>query len=330
MSATNKHRRQHRVDVPDERENTRIDQYLSEIISDYSRSYLKKLVQEGYVSVNAVVITKPSFKLSGGDQLFLTIPEPVEVDISAEDIPLDIKYEDEHLLVINKPAGMVVHPGAGVHNGTLVNALMYHCKDLSGVGGRLRPGIVHRLDKNTSGLLVVAKNDRAHIVLQNQFADKSAGRIYKALVWGNISEDDGRIETFIERSKSDRKKFAVAPQGKSAVTLFRVSERFSWCNLVEIELKTGRTHQIRVHFNAMHHPVFGDPDYSGRKKQLNRLSSLSERNFAVYLLKKINRQALHAGALTLVHPHTGKTLRIVSDLPNDITGILMDIRRREE
>lgn len=326
MSAPN----EHSFSVDNAQDGARLDHFLSEKIDRYSRSYLKKLIKDGYATVNNETTLRPSQRLNMGNRVSLTIPEPQAVEIKPENIPLDIIYEDESLLVVNKAAGMVVHPGAGIRQGTLVNALMYHCQDLSGIGGRLRPGIVHRLDKNTSGLLVVAKDDRSHVALQKQFAEKTAGRLYQAVVWGNPAEDEGRIDNFIERSKSDRKKFTVASQGKKAITLFKVRERYAWLSLVDIHLKTGRTHQIRVHFSAMHHPVFGDPDYSGRKKQLNRLSSLSERNFAVYLLKIMEYQTLHARTLQFVHPLNNREVSFTAELPKNFQRLLEAIKKHED
>ncbi len=306
----------------------RIDVFLSQQIPDYSRSFFQKLIREGLVRVNARTV-KVSHKLAGEDRVEVELPPPRETGIAAENLPLEILYQDSNLLVLNKPAGMAVHPGAGVPRGTLVNALMYHCKDLSGVGGRLRPGIVHRLDKNTSGLLVVAKNDAAHIDLQRQFAEKTARREYLALVWGRLPEREGRIETFVNRSKSDRKKFTVTEQGKPALTLFEVEEHFSFLTLVRVRLKTGRTHQIRIHFQYLHHPVFGDPEYAGRNKQLNRLSALSQKKIAVYLLSLMNRQALHACRLCFNDPVSKQQMEFTAPLPDDFNELLTQLKTYE-
>jgi len=321
-------KKKHNILVGQNSQNVRIDVFLSRAIPDYSRSFFQKLIQQDLVTVNGQPV-KVSHKTEAGDKIQVIIPPPLETEITAEDIPLQIIYEDSHLLVINKPAGMVVHPGAGVRQGTLVNALMHHCKDLSGIGGRLRPGIVHRLDKNTSGLLVVAKNDFAHIELQRQFAEKLAQREYNALVWGRLPEQEGKIETFVNRSKSDRKKFTVSESGKPAITLYEVEENFSFLTLVKVRLKTGRTHQIRIHFKHIHHPVFGDPEYSGRQKQLNRLSSLSEKKNAVYLLNQMDRQALHAGRLSFMHPVLNKIMDFSAPLPDDFKKLLETIRNHE-
>lgn len=303
----------------------RIDRFLSLQQPDHSRSFYQKLIQQGQVTVNGKPV-KPSHPLEAGDRVVLEIPPPAVTELQAEAIPLRIVFEDAHLLVIDKPAGMVVHPGAGIHSGTLVNALMHHCRDLSGVGGRLRPGIVHRLDKNTSGLLVVAKHDRAHLQLQRQFAEKTARREYKALVWGIVTPAEGMLETHLNRSKSDRKKFAVAAQGKPAITHYRAEAYFDFLTLLQVWLETGRTHQIRVHFSHLHHPVFGDPEYSGRKKQINRLSALSEKNFALYLLKSLNRQALHAYRLAFRHPVSQEEMAFSAPLPDDFNGVLEKLK----
>ncbi|RMH97356.1 MAG: RluA family pseudouridine synthase [Calditrichaeota bacterium] len=307
----------------------RIDKFLALKFPHYSRAFFQKLIKQARVQVNDRVV-KASYLLEPGDRVEVEIPPPEETELIPEPIPLDILYEDAHLLVINKPAGMVVHPGAGVRRGTLVNALMAHCTDLSGVGGRLRPGIVHRLDKNTSGLLVVAKNDAAHTALQQQFAEKSAVREYKALVWGRPEPSEGRLETFLNRSKSDPTRFVVADRGKPAVTLYRVERQFAFLALVNVQLKTGRTHQIRAHFNYLHHPVFGDPEYAGRQKQVKRLSALSERKFALYLLQLINRQALHAYRLGFEHPVEKRWMEFSSPLPSDFSTVLEEIQKRED
>ena len=319
---------EHKLKINSDLSNQRLDIFLSNRFSDHSRSYYQKLIKSGQILVNGEVV-KPSHMLIENDKIYIVIPSPSPTSIQPENIPLNIVFEDEHLLVINKPAGLVVHPGAGVHSGTLVNALLYHCSDLSGVGGRQRPGIVHRLDKNTTGLLVVAKNDRAHIHLQKQFAEKTAQREYKALVWGHLPEMSGKIETLLNRSKSDRKKFVVAENGKSAITIFEVEEEHAFLSLVRVRLKTGRTHQIRTHFNHIHHPVFGDPEYAGRMKQINRVSTLSYKQKALYLLKLIDRQALHAFRLTFEHPISKEKISFTADLPEDFQNIL-DLSRNIE
>lgn len=301
--------------------NVRIDKYLHSHLPDLSRAYIQKLISKALILINNKNV-KPSFKVCAGDSIEIFIPEPEKTALVPEDIPLDIEYEDEHLIVINKPAGMVVHPGAGVQNGTLVNALIYHCQDLSGVGGRLRPGIVHRLDKNTTGLLVVAKHDLVHLNLTKQLLQKSMIREYRALVWKLMEQNEGEIDTFLNRSKRDRKKFAVSNTGKKAVTYFKVLKRYHFLTYLSIILGTGRTHQIRAHMNYLNHPVFGDPEYHGRIKQLGQLKKQSEKVFVQSLLNKISRQALHAHRLEFVHPISGKNLNFETSLPKDMQEII--------
>jgi 23S rRNA pseudouridine1911/1915/1917 synthase len=261
--------------------------------------------------------------LKSGDQILVHFDLPaISTRVVAEKMPLDIVYEDRDLLVVNKPAGLVVHPGAGNHNGTLVNGLVYHCQTLSTVNGTLRPGIVHRLDKNTSGLLVVAKTDRAHLSLTRQFESRDIVRTYQAVVWGNFSAAEGKIESFIDRSRKNRQKMTVVKNhGRWALTLYRVLKSFGYFSFVELTLKTGRTHQIRVHLNHIHHPVFGDPEYNGRQGQLSHLPAPA-RDFAAQLLKKINRQALHARQLSFIHPRLQQRLSFESSLPADIQQIV--------
>jgi 23S rRNA pseudouridine1911/1915/1917 synthase len=308
--------------------NQRIDRFLAVKLPQYSRSFLKRLIDHGLVQVNDRHI-KPSHIAGTGEQILVNIPEPVETEIAPEKIPLDIIYEDPHLLVVNKPAGLVVHPGAGVRAGTLVNALLYHCKDLSGIGGRLRPGIVHRLDKLTSGLLVVAKDDQSHRHLQKQFAEKTAQREYRALVWGRVEPKTGRIETLLNRSKTDRKKFSVSTTGKAALTNYEVEIYFNFMTLVKVWLKTGRSHQIRVHFKYLNHPVFGDPEYSGRNKQIKGISNLPHRKLALNLLGMMGRQALHAYSLGFVHPIRKKRMDFSVPLPDDFQNVLSKLSEEE-
>ena len=220
-------------------------------------------------------------------------------------------------LLVDKPAGLVVHPGAGNRTGTLVNALLYHCTNLSGINGILRPGIVHRLDKNTSGLLVAAKNDASHIFLTRQFETRDIERTYRALVWGQVSPATGQIETFIGRSMRDRKKMSVSGErGRQAVTNFTLEEHFNYFSLLRLTLGTGRTHQIRVHLNHISHPVFGDPDYHGRQAQINRIPS-NRQNYVLNVLKQLPRQALHAATLSFIHPESKKRMVFNSQLPAD-------------
>ena len=233
--------------------------------TELSRTQAQRLIRDGLITLNGESV-KPNAVTSVGDRVEITYPEPEEVDVAAEDIPLDVLYEDENLLVVNKPQGMVVHPAPGHADGTLVNALLFHIKDLSGIGGELRPGIVHRIDRMTSGLLVVAKNDASHRALSDQFRERKAHRSYIALVDGNIRQDEGTISSPIARHPVDRKKMAIVPGGREATTHWRVLERYGQYTLLQIELETGRTHQIRVHMASIQHPVTGDDVYGSDKK----------------------------------------------------------------
>ena len=289
----------------------RLDVFLTEQNQDFSRSHVQKLIADGKVMVNGQQ-RKANFKLTAGDEITLEIPEAVEAEILPEDIPLDILYEDKDIIVINKARGMVVHPAAGVFSGTLVNALMHHCTDLSGINGELRPGIVHRLDKDTSGVMVAAKSDKAHLSLAQQIKDKTAHRIYQAIVYGNIKEEAGIIKGDIGRHPVDRKKMAIVQDGKSAVTHFMVLERFGEYTLVECALETGRTHQIRVHMTHIGHPLVGDPKYGTNGKRKDNFS--------------IQGQALHSMSLELDHPVTGERMTFNTELPEDMQKILRYLR----
>lgn len=289
----------------------RLDVFLTEQNQDFSRSHVQKLIADGKVMVNGQQ-RKANFKLTAGDEITLEIPEAVEAEILPEDIPLDILYEDKDIIVINKARGMVVHPAAGVFSGTLVNALMHHCTDLSGINGELRPGIVHRLDKDTSGVMVAAKSDKAHLSLAQQIKDKTAHRIYQAIVYGNIKEEAGIIKGDIGRHPVDRKKMAIVQDGKSAVTHFKVLERFGEYTLVECALETGRTHQIRVHMTHIGHPLVGDPKYGKNGKRKDNFS--------------IQGQALHSMSLELDHPVTGERMTFNTELPEDMQKILRYLR----
>src|SRR5574341_304901 len=300
--------------VPAEKEGTRLDIFLSNQNLDLTRSRIQKLIGEGKILINNA-ITKPSHKVKVDEKITVEIPPPKESKILPENLPLDIVYEDENLLVINKPAGMVVHPAAGNYSGTLVNALLHHCKNLSGIGGVLRPGIVHRLDKGTSGLLVVAKNDSAHLILSQQLKDKTLYREYIALICGNMPRKDGSIQAPIGRSLKDRKKMVVTKiKSKEAWTDFKVLKSFALCDLLQLKLKTGRTHQIRVHLSYLGHPVLGDPEYGGRAKWLASLSG-NKRKMAQELLNLISRQALHAFKIGFVHPKTTQYQEFQSRIP---------------
>ena len=294
----------------------RLDVFLTRMQPEFSRSHVQKLITSGNATVNQVV-RKGNYKLKAGDVVELSVPEPENTEILPEDIPLDVLYEDKDIIVINKARGMVVHPAAGVFSGTLVNALMHHCEDLSGINGEIRPGIVHRLDKDTSGVMVAAKNDQAHLSLAKQIQEKTAFRIYQAVVWGNIKEDSGIIRGDIGRDASDRKRMAIVREnGKPAVTHFRVLERFGEYTLTECRLETGRTHQIRVHMTYIGHPVVGDPKYG------------TDRHGRVRGRFAIQGQALHSASLELTHPVTGERMRFAAPLPQDMQELLEKLRRR--
>ena len=292
----------------------RIDKFLTEKVPELSRSYIQKLIKEKNVKVNSTVI-KSNYKVAKGDQIQITIPDLTEPDILPENIPLDILYEDDDILVVNKPKGMVVHPAAGNYDGTLVNALLYHCGDsLSGINGVIRPGIVHRIDKDTSGLLVVAKNDAAHQALSAQMSVHSIHRVYHAVVYGNLKEDEGFVEKWLGRDPRDRKKMAVlaenAAGAKYAYTGWQVLERCGNFTYIACKLKTGRTHQIRVHMASTGHPLAGDAVYGPKN-----------------CIKSLNGQCLHAKELGFVHPRTGEWMQFDSPLPPYFTEFLTRLRK---
>jgi 23S rRNA pseudouridine1911/1915/1917 synthase len=264
--------------------------------------------------------------VSPGEVIQVTLPREPPQDAVAEKIPLEIVYEDEHLLVVNKPAGMVIHPAYGHSRGTLVNALLHHCNHLSSVNGPTRPGVVHRLDKDTTGLLVVAKSDAVHASLSRQFSRRTVEREYEAIVWGVFKEKQGTVEAQLGRSRSDRKRMAVVSDGKAAITHYTVLERFRYLSLVRLKLGTGRTHQIRVHLAHIHHPVLGDPGYGGR--QIIWGSGLpGQRSEVQKLLKILGRQALHARTLGFLHPVSGHRVTLDSPLPPDMLEALSLLRQ---
>jgi 23S rRNA pseudouridine1911/1915/1917 synthase len=299
-----------RVEAQPEDKGTRLDVFLAGRFPEFTRSRLKNLIDEGQATVNNKKV-KPGQKLEPGDAVELDVPELREIEARPEDIPLDIVYEDSSLMVINKCRGLVVHPAAGNERGTLVNALLHHCHDLSGIAGEIKPGIVHRLDKDTTGLLVVAKTDAAHLSLSAQISKKTAQRIYLALVEGNVAEDSGRIDAALGRSRTDRKKIAVTEDGRQAATRFYVLERFGDYTLVEAHLETGRTHQIRVHMKHIGHPVVGDPVYGFKRQRFN-----------------LEGQLLHAARLEFTHPETGERLKFEAAIPEDFQKVLDILRRR--
>ncbi len=290
----------------------RLDVFLVRQQPELSRAHIQKLIVAGEVLVDGQ-LKKANYKFKGGEQVNFQIPAPAPVEIVPEELPLDILYEDQDIIVVNKARGMVVHPASGVYTGTLVNALLAHCHDLSGINGEIRPGIVHRLDKDTSGVMVAAKNDKAHLDLAEQIRVKSAHRTYWAIVHGNIREDTGVIHGAIGRHPTDRKKMAVVTEnGKDATTKFRVLERYGQYTLVECTLLTGRTHQIRVHMTHIGHPLVGDPKYGSRKSPFS-----------------IQGQALHSLTLTLVHPVTREPMRFSAPVPEDMQKILLTLRKQK-
>ena len=284
----------------------RADVYLSEELS-LTRSHVKKLCDQGYLTVNGNV-AKSNKVLKFGDKVDITLPENKNLDIEPEDIPINIVYQDDDLAIIDKPQGMTVHAGNGTNGSTLVNALLYHLDNLSGINGVIRPGIVHRIDKNTSGLLVVAKNDKSHVCLAKQIEEKTCRRIYVALLEGVLKEDNGVIQTNIGRNPKDRTKMAVVSYGRLAITEFKVLKRFSNHTLCEFSLKTGRTHQIRVHAKHLGHPVVGDKEYGYKNQKFN-----------------LEGQLLHAKKLEFVHPTTGKQMSFESPLPKYFEKIIKSL-----
>lgn len=310
-------------EVTKDHEKQRLDKFLAQNLPDFSRSQIQRLISDGNVLADEVVISDNSYKIKAGDCFTVCVPPATEAEPAAEDIPLDIVYEDKDLLVVNKPAGMTVHPAAGVSCGTLVNALLFHCKDsLSGIGGVKRPGIVHRIDRETSGLLVVAKNDNAHRFLSEQFAEHSIERTYLAVVYGVPNPLNGRIEGNIGRSPADRKKMAVVTNGgKPAVTHYKTLQVFkNAASLVQCNLETGRTHQIRVHLTSVGNALIGDKVYvKNRKTAVNLPQNLKS------YVNEFPRQALHAKSLGFVHPATKKFMQFDSELPEDISELLQKL-----
>ncbi len=304
----------------------RLDVFLHEAAEEFSRSRLQTLIRDGQVLVDGQV-RKASFPLTGGEEIRLTSPPPTApLQILPEDIPLDILYEDRNLLVLNKPAGLVVHPAAGNWQGTLVNALLHHCRDLAGIGGELRPGIVHRLDRDTSGVLVVAKDDESHRHLSRQFKQHTITREYLALVYGRLKRAKGSFSSSLGRSPRDRKKMAsLASGGRLAVTHYEVMEVLPGTTLLRLRLETGRTHQIRVHLSEASHPLVGDQVYG--KKGLERQYAGDGR---LVMLRNFPRQALHARLLGFVHPKSGKYLEFSTPLPGDLEDLLFQLRQLDQ
>ena len=299
------------IRIVSEAEYKRLDVCISEN-SGLTRSHAQKLIETGAVTVDGKAVTKSATAVKTDNVVEVILPKEEELNIPAENIPLNIVYQDNDLAVINKPQGMVVHPANGVNSGTLVNALLYHIKDLSGINGVLRPGIVHRLDKDTSGLLVIAKNDVAHVELQRQIQTKECRRIYIALLEGNVKEDSGQIDKPIGRSKTDRKQMDVVYDGRNAVTNYEVIERYGNYSLMRFELKTGRTHQIRVHAKYMQHPVVGDKTYGYKNCRWS-----------------LDGQLLHAETLIFTHPTTGRQMSFTAPLPEYFKRVLHSLQSKK-
>ncbi len=295
--------------VDKESENNRIDKYLAEVFNGKSRSYIQGLIEKENIKVNGKSI-KSNYKVKENDEILIVMPEALELEVEAEDIPLDILYEDNDVIVINKPQGMVVHPAPGNYTKTLVNALLYHCKDLSTINGVIRPGIVHRIDKDTTGVLVVAKNDESHNFLSKQLQTHSMKREYIALVEGRLKEDKGTINKPIGRNKKDRLKMGIVEDGKRAVTHYEVLERYKNTTLIKCVLETGRTHQIRVHMASIGHPLVGDEVYGFKKQRF-----------------KLKGQVLHAKTLGFIHPKTKEYMEFTTNLPEYYNNLIEKLRK---
>ena len=287
----------------------RLDVLISSKIDSYTRSYFTGLIADGKVTVNGKTVTKAGYKVAPGDEITVDIPEPLSDETVAQDIPLDILYEDDDLIIINKPQGMVVHPGAGHHDQTLVNALLAHCEgNLSDINGVIRPGIVHRIDKDTSGVMMAVKNNDMHIAISDMLSRHEIERVYRTVVYGVISEDEGTIDAPIGRSNKDRRKMTVVEDGKPSVTHFKVVNRYREGTDLEVKLETGRTHQIRAHMTYIGHPVFGDPLYASKRNSYG-----------------LEGQCLHSKSIRFVHPRTGEELYFETELPEYYEKLLQGL-----
>ncbi len=318
--------KKYRFEAPEGKQKERIDTFLANAIENATRSKVQKLIDAELVTVNGKTV-KANYQVKPFDIIEAVQPiSPRPEDVEPENIPLDIIFEDEYLIVVNKPAGMVAHPAYANYTGTLVNALLHHSKSLSNVNEPGRPGIVHRLDKDTSGLLVVAKDDFTHARLAEQFSKHTAEREYHAICWGKFDKNEGRIETFITRSKRDRKVFVASEsEGKKAITHYKVVEEFEFATHLKLNLETGRTHQIRVHLSSIGKPVFGDPAYGGRVVRYG--SSLPKIKSRIQnLLELMPRQALHAKTLGFIHPHKKEFMKFDSKLPEDMKGLISKLK----
>ena len=301
--------------VEESQSGMRLDKFLTEIYPDQTRSFLQKLVKSGEIKVNGKPVIKAGFVVEGGDQVSASIPTPQAVEIEAENIPLDILYEDADVLIVNKPKGMVVHPSAGHYSGTLVNAIMYHCADsLSGINGEIRPGIVHRIDMDTTGALIICKNDAAHVDIAEQIKEHTVTRRYRGIVCGVVKEDEGTIDGAIGRHPTQRKKMAINEKnGKPAITHYKVLQRFAKYTYMEFRLETGRTHQIRVHMASIGHPLLGDELYGNPK------------NLA---MKGLQGQTLHAMVIGFVHPTTHEYMEFEAPLPKYFQNLLQKLPKQ--
>lgn len=305
--------------VPEHQKKERIDQFIANRLERPTRSQIQKLIKDGFITVNEKIV-KPSHSVSSGEKIFIQFQHAKPPEFLPENIPLNIVFEDESLLVVNKQAGLVVHPAYGNLSGTLVNGLLYHCRNLSSLSGEYRPGLVHRLDKDTSGLLVIAKNDFVHSQLSAQFTERTIQREYRAFAWGRFEKKQDRIETHLRRSARDRTRMTVSKQGKPAITNYEVISEYPLVSFLKVKLETGRTHQIRVHLAWKGHPVLGDEVYGGRQRQVIGLNQHSQQ-LAIELLERMPRQALHAKTLGFIHPESKKEMWFDSELPEDIQDL---------
>jgi 23S rRNA pseudouridine1911/1915/1917 synthase len=307
---------------------TRIDTFISESIKDISRNKVKELLERELVSVNRNITTKSSYKVSPRDMISVRIPRYEPLEVEPENIPLRVIYEDDDLIVVNKPPGLVVHPAVGNRTGTLVNALAHRCTTLSNVGGEYRPGIVHRLDKDTSGAIIAAKNNNAHNRMARKFEYRQIDKFYTALVWGVFKEPKGVTTKYIGRHKNDRQRYAAYSDeryGKHAETHWEVLESFEFISLVRVQIMTGRTHQIRVHLADLGHPVIGDEMYGGQTQKLGGLSP-RHRKIALSILDMIDRQALHCSEMRFTHPISNQAMNVIAPLPEDMNRIVEQLR----